>query len=119
MKTQGGGTAVTYRCPLCKNCQACLNSNKVVAISLKEKVEQASLEKSVYYNFGPPDSPQGQQTCGPFNAASSKFLYNLLACGENQLKNLLKVLLAFRLQPLGLTEDVKQAYNQIHLRSPD
>ena len=45
-----GGTTVEYRCPACRECSKCKNSDTTEKISLREEVEQKAVEDSVHFD---------------------------------------------------------------------
>ena len=45
-----GGTTVDYRCPACRECTKCKDSDKTDKISLREEVEQKAVEDSVFFD---------------------------------------------------------------------
>ena len=44
------GTTVEYRCPTCRECSKCKNSDVTEKVSLREEVEQKAVEESVYFD---------------------------------------------------------------------
>ena len=45
-----GGTTVDYRCPNCRECIKCKNSDNTDKISLREEIEQKAVEDSVHFD---------------------------------------------------------------------
>ena len=45
-----GGTSVEYRCPACRECSKCKNSDATERISLREEVEQKAVEDSIHFD---------------------------------------------------------------------
>ena len=44
------GTSVEYRCPACRDCSRCRNSDVTDKVSLREEVEQKAIEDSVFFD---------------------------------------------------------------------
>ena len=45
-----GGTSVEYRCPACRDCAKCKNSDHTDKISLREEIEQQAVEDSITFD---------------------------------------------------------------------
>ena len=49
-KQMEAGTSVEYRCPACRECVKCKNSDTTDKVSLREEVEQKAVEDSVFFD---------------------------------------------------------------------